>query len=292
MKGSVLIGSLFAASAVMGVGLWYSIQNAYYEQIENVTEVMAYGDAFPVTNYRGIDADTSPLKMRACFDVEWDYFPTDEYKNIATPLIAPNFFECFDAGQIYTDLKEDNATAILSDENNPFGFNTFIAQYPDGRAFMWRQVNECGDAHFTGDPLPAGCPVPDDAIAKNVMRDPNAPIFTLRATPIAQGDPEPLLIENAPIASYSTDAKFYFACFNTTMSFGLLSETYEIANDALPGQPLSEMACYDQGQIAQDVASGVALSLVGERNIIKGYDRIIAVYPDGRAFAWHQKVEN
>lgn len=37
---------------------------------------------------------------------------------------------------------------------------------------MWRQVNTCGKAHFRGDPLPEGCPVPDDALAKNLMRDP------------------------------------------------------------------------------------------------------------------------
>ena len=291
MNGKVLITALLVPAVVMGAGLWYSIQSAYYEKIEDVTEVTAYGDAFPVSNYQGIDADSSPLKMRACFDVEWDYFPSDEFNTVATPLIAPSFFKCFDAGAITADLQDGNATAILADENEPFGFNTFIAQYPDGRAFMWRQINKCGDAHFKGDVLPDGCPVPDDAIDKNIMRDPNAEIFNLKLSPISNGEPEEMLIDEAPITSYSTDAKLYFACFKTPMSFGLLSETYKIADDALPPRPLSEMACYNQGQIAQDIASGVALSLVGERNIIKGYDRIITVYPDGSAFAWHQKAE-
>ncbi len=291
MKGSVLMGSMLVAAAAMGIGLWYSTEKAYYVEITDVEEVMAYGDAFPVSNYRGIDADTSPLKMRACFNVDWDYFPTDEFKNVATPLIAPKSFDCFDAKKIGADLQSGDATAILSDENNPFGFNTFIAQYADGNAFMWRQMNACGKAHFGGDPLPEGCPVPEDAVAKNVMRDPENPLHTINLTPIAGGAVEPVLIDGQPIVAFSTDAKFYYACFQTPMSFGLLTETYEISDDALPAKPLGDMACYDQQKIAMDVASGEALSLVGERNIIEGIDRIIAVYPDGRAYAWHQEAQ-
>ena len=88
MKGSVLMGGMLFAAAAMGFGFWDSAEKAYYIDVSDVTEVMAYGDAFPVSNYRGIDADTSPLKMRGCFTVDWDYIPTDEYKDIATPLIA------------------------------------------------------------------------------------------------------------------------------------------------------------------------------------------------------------
>tara|TARA_R110002096_G_C14653362_1_gene726648 strand:- start:806 stop:1681 length:876 start_codon:yes stop_codon:yes gene_type:complete len=291
MKGSVLMGGMLFAAAAMGFGFWYSAEKAYYIDVSDVTEVMAYGDAFPVSNYRGIDADTSPLKMRGCFTVDWDYIPTDEYKDIATPLIAPKSFDCFSAKQIDADLEAGNATAILSDENNPYGFDTFIAQYPDGRAFIWRQINDCGDAYFSGELLPNGCPIPAEAAAKNVMRDPNSPLQSLNLTPIMGGAPEEMSIIGKPNVAFSTDAKFYFACFYTSMKIDLLRETYQISDDALPTKPLSDMACYDQGQIAMDVASGAALSLVGERNIIDGIDRIIAVYPDGRAFAWHQKAQ-
>ncbi len=291
MKGSVLMGGMLFAAAAMGIGLWYSAEKAYYVEVTDVAEVMAYGDAFPVANYRGIDADTSPLKMRACFNVDWDYYPTDEFKGVATPLIAPKSFDCFNAKKIGADLEAGNATAILSDENKPYGFNTFIAQYPDGNAFMWRQVNNCGEAHFSGDAIPQGCPVPADAAAKNVMRDPDHALHDINLTPITGDAPESMLIEGQPIVAFSTDAKFYYACFQTPMSFGLLTETYEISDNALPAKPLGDMACYNQEKIAMDVASGEALSLVGQRNIVDGIDRIIAVYPDGRAFAWHQEAQ-
>ncbi|MEK6204457.1 MAG: DUF6446 family protein, partial [Amylibacter sp.] len=73
---------------------------------------------------------------------------------------APRFFECFDNEQITDDLETGAATAILSNENHPYGFDTYIAQYPDGRAFMWRQINRCGQAQFNGQDLPVDCPDP------------------------------------------------------------------------------------------------------------------------------------
>ena len=51
------------------------------------------------------------------------------------------------------------------------------------------------------------------------------------------------------------------------------------------------MACYDYDQLKEDIKSGVAYSFIGEENIINGIDRIIAVYSDGRAYAWHQRAK-
>lgn len=167
MNGKPIVIGLLVVAAVAGVGLWYSIERAYYHKVTDVTEVTAYGDAFAVSDYQGIDADTSPLKMRACFKVAWDYIPTDEFKDAATPLRAPRFFRCFDAGQMTDDLQAGVATAILADENHPYGFDTYITQYPDGRAYMWRQINACGEAQFSGNDLPDGCPDPADLSQTN-----------------------------------------------------------------------------------------------------------------------------
>lgn len=151
---------LLAFSVLFGIALWYYQNVAWYEEVTGLTEVSAYGDAFPVTDYRGIDADTSPLKLRACFTVDWDYWPSDEFARIAEPLTAPSWFDCFDARLITDDLRAGRATAILAAEGEPYGFDRYIAQYEDGRAYMWRQINACGNAVFKGDPLPADCPLP------------------------------------------------------------------------------------------------------------------------------------
>lgn len=155
-KTLIIIFALF--TLIFGGVMYYMQTRAYYYEVTDVTEVTAYGDSFAVSDYRGIDADTSPLKMRACFTVDWDYWPSDEYAEVATPLIAPPQFDCFDAEQIAQDLASGDATAILAQDNEPYGFDRFIVQYPDGRAFMWRQINACGTAVFAGDPLPETCP--------------------------------------------------------------------------------------------------------------------------------------
>lgn len=160
MKGSILMGGTLLVAAAMGVGLWYSINSAYYSEVEGVTEV-SVGDALlPVSDYRGIDADTSPLKMRACFTAHWDIVPETGDADGAEPLIAPTWFDCFDAKQLSGDLESGAASVILASTNKPYGFNTFIARYPDGRAFMWRQINACGEALFSGSDRPEGCPDP------------------------------------------------------------------------------------------------------------------------------------
>lgn len=161
MNGRIVMGALVIFALVFGGVLWWYQTRAYYEEVTGLTEIQAYGDAFPVSDYRGIDASTSPLKMRACFTVDWDYWPSDEHKATATPLTAPDWFDCFDAQSIAADIQSDTATAILAGENDPWGFDRYIAQYEDGRAFMWRQINACGDAKFAGDPLPDTCPAPE-----------------------------------------------------------------------------------------------------------------------------------
>ncbi len=158
MNGRIIAGGLVGFTLIFSVSLWYFQTRAYYYEVNDLSEITAYGDAFPVSQYRGIDADTSPLKMRACFKVDWGYWPSEEFKDVAHPLKAPPQFDCFNARQISADLANGVASAILAADNEPYGFDRFIAQYPDGRAYMWRQINACGTAAFAGDPLPETCP--------------------------------------------------------------------------------------------------------------------------------------
>jgi uncharacterized protein DUF6446 len=162
MKGSTIMMGMLGLAVITGAGMWYSIEVAYYQPVTGVTEVVVDGTALPVSNFEGIDADTSPIKMRACFTVDWDYVASNEYKDIATPLRAPRSFSCFDGKKLTDDLLDGTATAVLAESNIIYGFDRFIARYPDGRAYMWRQINECGQALFDGDPLPRSCPMPDD----------------------------------------------------------------------------------------------------------------------------------
>jgi len=86
MNGKLFVSVLLAFCLVFGAALWWFQTRAFYQTVEGVTQVSAYGDAFPVSDYQGIDADTSPLKMRACFKVDWDYFPSESCRMKTCPM--------------------------------------------------------------------------------------------------------------------------------------------------------------------------------------------------------------
>ncbi|MDR6266230.1 DUF6446 family protein [Roseobacter sp. N2S] len=299
MNGKLMVGGIVVAALAMGAGLWYSQTYAYYERVNGLEEVTAFGDPFPVTGYQGIDAATSPLKMRACFTVDWDYAPSDTYRDVATPLQAPSWFSCFDAAALTEDIADGKAVALLADRNHPFGFSRFIAQYPDGRAYMWRQLNECGHAQFDGEDMPAGCEEEEASLAAPVQKtrslaaggiSPVDVVITL--TPVGGGAPEDILQDAVIASSDSAIPQSLWACFTTPMSMAMLTETYEVTDAVTPENPATPLPCFDAEGVKTDVTSGDAVAFLGEKDVWPGVDRVVAVYQDGRAVAWNQKRAN
>ncbi len=162
-RSKVLILAFGVFTLLFAAALWYAQTRAYYHDV-TADSVTIGGVDYAVTDYRGIDADTSPLKMRACFTLAQDVpAPDTPEAPDAHPLVAPPQFACFNAADIDRDLENGTARAILAARNAPYGFDRYIARYPDGRAYMWRQINDCGAAVFAGDPLPETCPPKPEA---------------------------------------------------------------------------------------------------------------------------------
>ena len=46
--------------------------------------------------------------------------------------------------------------------------------------------------------------------------------------------------------------------------------------------------CFSSTEIGEALETGQALAFLGVENIEYGIDRVVAVLPDGRGFAWHQ----
>lgn len=46
--------------------------------------------------------------------------------------------------------------------------------------------------------------------------------------------------------------------------------------------------CYSARAITGDLETGAVRAVLSQHNIRPGIDRVIAIYPDGRAFGWHQ----
>ncbi len=63
------------------------------------------------------------------------------------------------------------------------------------------------------------------------------------------------------------------------------------AEAPVPLTPPYWFDCFDTEAIAQDLTEGRAEAYVAAENELDGIDRIVAVYPDGRAYEWRQLNE-
>ena len=88
--------------------------------------------------------DSSPLKFRACFRIDPGSvtMKLGEAYPGASPLVAPNWFECFDAETIGSDIESGVAQAVLLRRNIAAGVDRIAALYSDGRGFAWHQLSQ------------------------------------------------------------------------------------------------------------------------------------------------------
>ncbi|SOH95360.1 hypothetical protein SAMN06273572_11031 [Monaibacterium marinum] len=146
MNGKWLVGISGVAIAALGIGMYYAQVYAYYEETQ-ADSVQVAGVTVPVADWQGIDANTSPNKLRACFTVDPQAFADVALASDPQPLLAPDWFDCFDGRTIGADLESGAAVAYLAEDETDAGAEDYeilrmIAVYPDGRAYMWRHYRE------------------------------------------------------------------------------------------------------------------------------------------------------
>ena len=105
MRGRTLILGFAAFLAVFAAALVYTQEFAYYErQKGEVGAVRIDGQVVPVADYQGIDATSSPLKLRGCFRIDPAAVAALAPVADATPLNPPFWFRCFSARALTRDL--------------------------------------------------------------------------------------------------------------------------------------------------------------------------------------------
>ncbi len=147
MSGRIFVGGFLALAVIFGAALWYFQVFAYYDEVEGLDSIEVAGREIPVTGYTGIDAATSPNKLRACMRIEPSALAGVPLAIDPEPLNPPAWFDCFDAETISADIEAGRATAYLAaDETaaDATGYEVvrMIAVYPDGRAYLWRHYRE------------------------------------------------------------------------------------------------------------------------------------------------------
>ena len=169
MIGRIAILVILLIALIAGGAMYYLQIYAFYEEVsaEQVGNVQLTSletgepEAIMFENFSGIDSTSAPIRFRACFDIPAGLAALRETYvtyDAAEPLVAPGWFECFDAEAIGLALEAGDATAFLSVENITYGIDRVVAVMPDGRAFAWHQINACGEVVFDGDPASEGCP--------------------------------------------------------------------------------------------------------------------------------------
>ena len=113
----------------------------------------------------------------------------------------------------------------------------------------------------------------------------------LRMTNMVTGEPEVVLYDSFQGIDADSSPLRFRGCFTTTMSLAMLTETFETYEQATPLTAPGWFDCFDADQIGAALDTGEAIAFLGERNIQDGVDRVVAVFPDGRGYAWHQLNE-
>ncbi len=120
--------------------------------------------------------------------------------------------------------------------------------------------------------------------------EPASAAAVIRLTGLS-GEVEPMLAEGFEGIDAESSPLRFRGCFRTPMSLALLSETYATYDKPTPLVGPKWFSCFDARTLGDDLEAGSALAFLSERNIHPGVDRVVAVYPDGRAYAWQQLNE-
>lgn len=107
-------------------------------------------------------------------------------------------------------------------------------------------------------------------------------------TPAAGGAPEPIAVGDLRGIDGSSSPLRFRACFTTPLDPETLARTYRVYDRPTPLNPPPWFDCFDPRAIDVALRSGEAVAFLSVPEIRRGVDRVVAVFRDGRAYAWHQ----
>ena len=168
MMGKILGGVILAFALFAGAALYYLQVYAFYEEVDAPAEGIMLmplgsgeGEVIPMEDFRAIDADSSPIRYRACFTTPYSLaLLTETFQMVEDiePRNAPNWFDCFDAAALGAELEAGTALTFLSQKNIHFGVDRIVAVTDGGRGYVWHELNDCGDKAYDGTIVGEECP--------------------------------------------------------------------------------------------------------------------------------------
>jgi hypothetical protein len=171
MNGRIAGIVILISALIAGAGMYYLQVYGFYEAVtkEEVTLVsLNTNDAEPILfdSFQAIDADSSPIRYRACFTTTQSLaFLTESYVLIdgAEPRNAPDWFDCFDAAAIGAEITAGTALTFMGAKNVHYGVDRIVAITEDGRGYVWHELNDCGAKAYDGTVVGEECPALPEA---------------------------------------------------------------------------------------------------------------------------------
>ncbi|MDF1854810.1 DUF6446 family protein [Pseudooceanicola sp.] len=106
-------------------------------------------------------------------------------------------------------------------------------------------------------------------------------------TPITGGAPVAIPVRGFRAIDSDSSPIRYRACFTSDLSAEAL-KAYAPYPGAEPRNAPGWFDCFDADAIGAALADGQAQAFLAIENIHYGIDRVIAILPDGRGYAWHE----
>ncbi|WP_170569448.1 DUF6446 family protein [Ruegeria atlantica] len=168
MTGKLLAIILLVSAVLAGVGMYYLQVYGFYYNVEarpgQDVALLAKGAAepqpIPYSAFQAIDADSSPIRYRACFETNLTSEELETFQSVENPepLTAPGWFDCYDALAIAEALKSGRAQAFMGTKNIHYGVDRIVTVTTDGKGFVWHALNNCGEKAYDGTVVGEECP--------------------------------------------------------------------------------------------------------------------------------------
>ncbi|CUH87647.1 hypothetical protein PH5382_01576 [Phaeobacter sp. CECT 5382] len=169
MLGKFLTIILLISGLAAGVAMYYFQVYGFYDEVtprpgRDVVLTPLDGSApqpIEYSEFRAIDADSSPIRYRACFTTTQSREELAQLYQQATqkhPRNAPGWFDCFDADALGEALADGSATAFVSVKDLIYGVDRIVAVTDKGQGFVWHEFNECGRKAYNGHAVGPNCP--------------------------------------------------------------------------------------------------------------------------------------
>ncbi len=168
MTGKIMGIAIMLSALIAGVGLYYLQVYGFYETVTKedvalVSLATQEPETISFDAFQAIDAESSPIRYRACFSTELSLpMLTETYVLMPDidPRNAPGWFDCFDAAAIGAELEAGTALTFLGQKNIAFGVDRVVAITQDGRGYVWHELNDCGEKAYDGTIVGEECPRP------------------------------------------------------------------------------------------------------------------------------------